>query len=135
MKVSRRDLPVAAKRAFGLDGGVLVSNPIPEEHSMDEETVRRAIEESLEEMAREGISGKAVTPYLLERVKSVTGGKSLESNIALILGNARVGALLAGEICRLRASGASPSSRQGGRREGIRTGRTAASNSREGGTA
>lgn len=94
---------VLAKRAFGLDGGILVSNPIPDEHSMDEETIGRAIDEALEAMAREGVSGKAVTPYLLERVKSVTGGKSLDSNIALILDNARVGALLASEICRAQA--------------------------------
>ena len=98
---------VLAKRDFGLAGGVLVSNPIPPEHSMNEDAIRRAIDEALEDLAREGIRGKAVTPYLLERVKAVTGGQSLESNIALILNNARVGALLAGEICRLRAAGRS----------------------------
>lgn len=94
---------VQAKRAFGLDGGVLVSNPIPAEHSMDEGTIGRAIEEALEQMNREGIRGKAVTPYLLERVKAVTAGRSLESNIALILNNARVGALLAVELSKLQA--------------------------------
>lgn len=94
---------VQAKRTFGLDGGVLVSNPIPTEHSMDEGTIGQAIEEALQDMAREGIRGKAVTPYLLERVKAVTAGRSLESNIALILNNARVGALLSVELSRLRS--------------------------------
>lgn len=95
---------IRAKRDFGLDGGVLVSNPIPPEHSMEEETIRAAIDQSLQEMAEAGISGKAVTPYLLEKVKSVTGGRSLESNRALILDNARVGALLAVELSRYRST-------------------------------
>ncbi len=93
---------IRIKRDFGLQGGVLVTNPIPPEHSMDEGTIRQAIDEALEEMERQGITGKAVTPFLLERVKAGTGGQSLESNIALILNNARVGALLAQELCRLQ---------------------------------
>ena len=95
---------VLAKRDFGLDGGVLVSNPLPEEHSMDEATINRAIEEALAQAERDGIRGKAVTPYLLERVKQVTGGRSLEANIALIRNNARLGARLAGALSRARAA-------------------------------
>ena len=94
---------VLAKRAFGLAGGVLVSNPIPQDHSLDEATISRAIEEALLELESHRLQGKAVTPFLLERVRRATGGRSLEANIALILNNARLGAELALEIARRNA--------------------------------
>jgi len=94
---------ILAKRELGLEGGVLVSNPIPEEHSLEEAAISRAIEEALAELESHRVQGKAVTPFLLERVRQATGGRSLEANVALILNNARLGADLALEIVRRRA--------------------------------
>jgi len=94
---------IRAKRDFGLRGGVLVSNPIPAEHAMEEDALDRVLQEALSEMARLGVAGKAVTPFLLDRIRAGTGGQSLESNIALILNNAQVGAGLARELSRLRS--------------------------------
>ncbi len=92
---------VLAKREFGLGGGVLVSNPIPQEHSLDEATLSRALEEALLELESHRVRGKAITPFLLERIRLATGGRSLEANVALILNNARLGAELALEIARM----------------------------------
>jgi len=94
---------ILAKREFGLTGGVLVSNPVPGNHSLDEATISRAIEEALAELEPNRVQGKAVTPFLLERVRQATGGRSLEANVALIINNARLGADLAAEIARRRA--------------------------------
>lgn len=93
---------VLAKREFGLGGGVLVSNPIPQEHSLDEATLSRALEEALLELESHRVRGKAITPFLLERIRLATGGRSLEANVALILNNARLGAELALEIARMK---------------------------------
>jgi pseudouridine-5'-phosphate glycosidase len=76
-------------------GGVLVANPIPAEASLDEGLIAEGITEALEDAAREGIKGKALTPYLLSRLAEVTGGKSIRANRALALHNAKVGAELA----------------------------------------
>ena len=81
-----------AQRALGLRGGMLVANPIPEEYSMDCETINRAIDAAIAEAAAAGIHGKATTPFLLARVKALTGGRSLESNVQLVYNNARLAA-------------------------------------------
>jgi pseudouridine-5'-phosphate glycosidase len=86
---------IQVKRDLKLDGGVLISNPIPEAYAMDELVIDQAIQQALKESHEENITGKNVTPFLLARVKALTGGDSLESNIALIKNNARVGAQIA----------------------------------------
>jgi pseudouridylate synthase len=83
------------KRKAHLQGGILISNPIPEAFAMDKSIIDTAIAQALSDMKKEGIKGKEVTPYLLKRVVELTGGDSLEANIALILNNARLGAHIA----------------------------------------
>ena len=80
------------KLEMGLEGGMLVTNPIPEEYSMDPDRINSAISQALEEAASQGIHGKETTPFLLARIKDITGGDSLASNIQLVLNNARLAA-------------------------------------------
>ena len=87
-----------AQRELEFRGGMLVTNPIPEEYSMDKAVIDRAIEQALAECREQGVHGKETTPYLLARVVELTGGDSLESNIKLILNNARIAALTACEL-------------------------------------
>ena len=84
-----------AQRALDFKGGMLVTNPIPEEYSMDADVINKAIDEAVAESQRLGIHGKETTPYLLARIKDITGGDSLASNIQLVFNNARLGALTA----------------------------------------
>ena len=87
------------KRNFGLRGGVLISNPIPKEYDMDPIVINQAIATALAQMNEQGVKGNEVTPFLLAKVKELTGGDSLESNIALIKNNAVVGARIAMSLC------------------------------------
>jgi pseudouridine-5'-phosphate glycosidase len=80
------------KLEMGLEGGMLVTNPIPEEYSMDPDRINAAISQALDEAAAQGIHGKETTPFLLARIKDITGGDSLASNIQLVLNNARLAA-------------------------------------------
>ncbi|MBR4826675.1 MAG: pseudouridine-5'-phosphate glycosidase [Bacteroidales bacterium] len=89
-----------AKLDMGLKGGMLVTNPIPEEYSMDKERIDAAIAQALDEAAAKGIRGKETTPFLLARIKDITGGDSLASNIQLVLNNARLAAATAAEMAR-----------------------------------
>ena len=82
----------AAKMKMGLQGGMLVTNPIPEEYSMDPDRINAAIEQALAEAAEKGVKGKAITPFLLAKVKELTGGDSLNSNIRLVYNNAALAA-------------------------------------------
>lgn len=82
---------------LGLNGGVVVANPIPKQFAMEKEVIDKAIEEAYREMEKEKISGKEVTPFLLAKIKDVTAGKSLESNIQLVLNNARLAASIANQ--------------------------------------
>ena len=84
-----------AQWELGLEGGILLTNPIPESDSMDEEKINTAIEKALVEAEEKGIHGKETTPFLLSKVLEVTEGKSLEANIALVKNNARLGAEVA----------------------------------------
>lgn len=84
-----------AQWELGLEGGILLTNPIPESDSMDEEKINSAIEKALVEAEEKGIHGKETTPFLLSKVLEVTEGKSLEANIALVKNNARLGAEVA----------------------------------------
>ena len=80
------------KLEMGLEGGMLVTNPIPEEYSMDPDRINAAISQALDEASAQGIHGKETTPFLLARIKDITGGDSLTSNIQLVLSNARLAA-------------------------------------------
>ena len=87
-----------AQQEMGLGGGMLVTNPIPEEYSMDPARINAAIDQAVADSLRLGIHGKEVTPYLLARVKELTGGDSLDANIQLVLNNARLAARTAKEL-------------------------------------
>ncbi len=79
-------------RELNLRGGMLVTNPIPEEYSMDPAVINKAIDEAVAQAEAQGIHGKATTPFLLAKVKELTGGDSLDSNIQLVFNNARLAA-------------------------------------------
>ena len=89
-----------AQRELGLKGGMLVTNPIPEEYSMDKAVIDAAIEQALKEAEEAGIKGKETTPFLLAKVVELTGGDSLDSNIQLVLNNARLAAKTAAELAK-----------------------------------
>lgn len=86
---------IKTKWDLGLNGGVVVANPIPEEDALEEKFITGIIEQALEEAKFNNISGKEVTPFLLSRVKELTEGVSLTANIALVKNNAQVGAKIA----------------------------------------
>lgn len=92
---------IKAKWDLGLDGGIVIANPIPEAYQMDYEEISKAIDQAIQEAEEKGIHGKESTPFLLARVKDITGGESLESNIQLVYNNANVAARLAIELARL----------------------------------
>ena len=89
-----------AQKELGMKGGMLVTNPIPEEYAMDKSVIDAAIEQALRESVEQGIHGKETTPFLLARVVELTGGSSLESNIQLVLNNATLAAKTAVELCK-----------------------------------
>ena len=88
------------KRINHLDGGVLITNPIPKQFEMDHKLIDEAISKALEDMEKLNIKGKEETPFLLKRIVELTNGESLEANIALVLNNARLGALIAKEYAK-----------------------------------
>ena len=90
-----------AQQDLGLRGGILVTNPIPEEYSMDAAVINNAIDEAIRQAKENGIHGKATTPFLLAKVKELTGGDSLDANIQLVFNNARLAAKTAAALCRL----------------------------------
>ena len=92
-----------AKWRLGLDGGVAIVNPIRAEDEIPADEISGIIEQALEEMDRQGISGKEATPFLLARIVEITEGASLAANIALVNNNARLGADVAREYAVLQA--------------------------------
>ena len=90
-----------AKWELELGGGLVVANPIPAAHALPREIVDRAIDQALADAHAEGVSGKAVTPYLLARINALTGGDSLAGNIELVLDNARLAAKIAAAYAAL----------------------------------
>ncbi len=90
------------KNAVGLRGGMLVANPIPKQYAMDEQRINAAIAEALAEADQAGISGKKITPFLLDKVQKLTGGDSLESNIELVFNNAKLASNVAKELCAIK---------------------------------
>ena len=89
-----------AQQELGMKGGMLVTNPIPEQYAMDKEVIDAAIDQAIAESKAQGIHGKETTPFLLARVVELTGGDSLESNIQLVLNNAIVASKTAAELCK-----------------------------------
>jgi pseudouridine-5'-phosphate glycosidase len=92
---------VRAHRDLGLGTGVLVGNPVPAKDEMPRDIYEGALTQALADLAREGVRGRAVTPFLLERMRVLTGDRSVATNRALLVDNARVGAELAGALSRL----------------------------------
>ena len=103
----RMDSPEELAAAFkashdmNLKGGMLVTNPIPEEYAMPLDTINAAIDQAIAECEAQGIHGKKTTPFLLARVAELTGGDSLASNIRLVYNNAKVAAQTAAAYCKL----------------------------------
>lgn len=94
---------IRTKWALGLSGGIVVSNPVPTTDAMPKDEIDAITAQALAEASSQGIAGKAVTPFLLGRIKALTEGRSLATNIALVRNNARVGAQLA--LALVAASG------------------------------
>lgn len=90
-----------AKWDLGLEGGVVIANPIPAEYEMDPEVINGAIAAAVKESEEKGIKGKESTPFLLAKVKELTGGASLDSNIQLVYNNVKVGAQIAVALSKL----------------------------------
>ncbi len=86
---------------LGLNGGVVIANPIPAEYEMDPAVINAAINAAVKEAEEKGIKGKESTPFLLAKVKELTDGASLDSNIQLVYNNARVGAQIAVALSKL----------------------------------
>ena len=90
----------AVQRELGFPGGMLVTNPIPEEFSMDPAVINKAIDDAVAQAQAQGIHGKETTPFLLAKIKDITGGDSLASNIQLVFNNAALAAKTAVELCK-----------------------------------
>ena len=90
-----------SKWDLGLNGGVVIANPIPEEYSMDYDVISKAINEAVEEAEKLGIHGKQSTPFLLDKIQKITAGKSLEANIQLVFNNVRLATQIATELSKL----------------------------------
>ncbi|HBS91415.1 MAG TPA: pseudouridine-5-phosphate glycosidase [Erysipelotrichaceae bacterium] len=98
-----KEMAVALKSKWDLrlQGGVVVANPIPTEYEMDADMINRVIVQAVKEQNELGVKGKESTPFLLAKVKELTGGESLDSNIQLVYNNARLGAQIAVELSKL----------------------------------
>jgi pseudouridine-5'-phosphate glycosidase len=94
------------RAALGLPGGQLVANPIPPAAEIPHAEIGPVIEAALAEAAARGIAAKAVTPFLLQRIFELTGGRSLAANIALVLANARLAAAIAAALADPAPAGA-----------------------------
>jgi pseudouridylate synthase len=90
-----------AKWHLGLNGGLVIANPIPEAYALPPALAEPAIAQALAAAEAQGIKGKAITPFLLAQVEALTGGQSLEANIQLVLHNARLAAEVAGAFAAL----------------------------------
>jgi len=83
-----------------LRGGMIIANPVPEEYALSMEYMNEIIEKAVKAAEKEGVKGKKLTPYLLNKIKELIGGKSLKANIELVKDNARVGAKIAHELVK-----------------------------------
>jgi len=94
-----------AKYGLGIDGAVLITNPVPAEHALERQEIDGFIEEAIAEMNERDITGKETTPFLLARIAERTEGRSLNANIELVLNNAKLAAGIAVEYSRLAENG------------------------------
>jgi pseudouridine-5'-phosphate glycosidase len=90
---------INAHMALGLGSGVLVANPIPEEDELSRDLYEKALATALTDVETRGLSGREITPFLLDRLRVLTGGDSVRANVALLRNNARVAALVAAALC------------------------------------
>ena len=93
---------IKSKRENKLVGGILLTNPIPEQYEMPKDIIDNAIATALKQMDEQSIKGKECTPFLLKTITDLTGGDSLESNIKLVLNNAAVGSEVAKAYCKIK---------------------------------
>jgi len=91
---------IRAMQDLGLRGGMIIANPVPEEYALSMKYMNEMIEGAVRAAEKEGVKGKKLTPYLLNKIKELTGGKSLKANIGLVKDNARVGAKIARELVK-----------------------------------
>lgn len=87
---------------LGLNGGILLGNPIPHEYSMDHKVIDAAIDKALDMAKEKGIRGKATTPFLLATIKDLTGGSSFKSNLQLAYNNAKIASKVAVEYAKIK---------------------------------
>ncbi|XP_054689087.1 uncharacterized protein LOC129209141 isoform X4 [Grus americana] len=102
---------IASTLGLGLSSGVLIAVPCPQERAASGQVIEEAIQQALGEARSKGITGKELTPFMLQKINELTGGKSLDSNLALIQNNARVGSCIAvalSELQRARRKGSLP---------------------------
>ncbi len=92
---------IYAKEQMSLKGGMLITNPIPKEYSMDAKYIESVIQSAVAEANEKGVKGKNITPFLLDKIQKITGGESLESNIKLVLNNAMLASQIAIELAKL----------------------------------
>lgn len=92
---------IKTKWDLGLNGGILITNPIPKEYEMDEALINEKIDEAVKEAERQGITGKEITPFLLAKIVKETNGESLESNIKLVQNNCLLASQIAKEYYKL----------------------------------
>ncbi|OTQ28876.1 pseudouridine-5'-phosphate glycosidase [Gilliamella apicola] len=93
---------IKVKWNLGLNGGVVIANPIPEQYAMEEKVISQAIEQALQESIEQDIKGKETTPFLLAKVVELTGGDSLEANINLAFNNAKLASEIAKNYCNIK---------------------------------
>lgn len=89
---------INAKWNLGLQGGVVIANPIPKEYSMDKDYIDNVIKEAIKDADKLGVKGKKITPFLLDKIKELTSGESLAANVKLVLNNSTVAAKIAYEL-------------------------------------
>ena len=92
-----------AKSDMQLSGGMVIANPVPEKHALDPKEIDSVIDDAIAELNQKGITGKETTPFLLARIAERTEGRSLDTNIQLVLNNAKLAAQIAVEFARLRS--------------------------------
>ena len=93
---------IKAKWESGLDGGLIVAVPVPEKDEIPAEIINKKIDQALNEAEKKNINGKDLTPFLLDRIKDITDGKSLDTNISLVKNNALAGAQIAKELSKMK---------------------------------
>lgn len=93
---------IKAKWESGLDGGLIIAVPVPKENEIESDIINEKIEQALTEAKERNISGKELTPFLLDRIKEITDGQSLETNISLVKNNAKAGAEIAQELSNIK---------------------------------